>query len=356
LAKHFGGIHAVKNMSLRLARPDAARADRPERRRQDDGLQPDLGPVRARPRQHQRSPVVDRRAKPEQITLAGIGRSFQITNLFMSLSVAENVRLAVQARHPRRHAVWIDAAALDDVNRDSAEVMRTMGLAGMEPAPAASLSYGGQRLLDMALALGTRPRVLLLDEPLAGTRPRRNANASASLIKGISADLPVLLVEHDIDRVFALADAVTVMNDGEVLVAGTVDDARHSPRCRRCTSASARMRWRRASGRALRARARCCARGREHLLRQEPHPARRQLRGARQRDRRAARPQRCGQVDAAQVGDRRGGTGERQHHARRRGAGTPPAAEIARRGVAYVPQGRGLFAGMSVAENMELGA
>ena len=131
--------------------------------------------------------------------------------------------------------------------------MRTMGLAGMERAQAASLSYGGQRLLDMALALATRPRVLLLDEPLAGLAAAERERVG-QLIKGISADLPVLLVEHDIDRVFALADAVTVMNDGEVLVDGT------RRRCARFAAGAGGLHrlglacaGRRASGRAPRA-------------------------------------------------------------------------------------------------------
>jgi ABC-type branched-subunit amino acid transport system ATPase component len=99
----------------------------------------------------------------------------------------------------------------------------------MEEAEAGTLSYGGQRLLDMGLALATKPRVLLLDEPLAGLSAAERQRIG-DIIKSISADLPVLLVEHDIDRVFQIADAVTVMNEGRVLVDGTVEDARSSPK------------------------------------------------------------------------------------------------------------------------------
>src|SRR5207302_8835240 len=87
--------------------------------------------------------------KPEDITAAGIGRSFQITNLFGGLSVEENIRLAVQARHRKRFAVWTAAASLADVNAETAELLAYVALAGLERAEAASLSYGGQRLLDM---------------------------------------------------------------------------------------------------------------------------------------------------------------------------------------------------------------
>ncbi len=91
------------------------------------------------------------------------------------------------------------------------------------------LSYGGQRLLDMGVALATAPRVLLLDEPLAGLAAAERERIGA-IIKRISSDLPVLLVEHDIDRVFQLADHVTVMNEGRVLLDGSVEDARASPK------------------------------------------------------------------------------------------------------------------------------
>src|SRR4030095_16292720 len=105
---------------------------------------------------------------PGAVTQAGIGRSFQITNLFPALTVLENVRLAVQSRDPKRFNVWTAAESLTQVNTETAAMIRTMGLAGIERVEAGSLSYGGQRLLDMALALATKPRVLLLDEPLAG--------------------------------------------------------------------------------------------------------------------------------------------------------------------------------------------
>jgi len=111
---------------------------------------------------------------------------------------------------------------------------------GMEHAEAASLSYGGQRLLDMGLALATAPHILLLDEPLAGLAAAERARVAA-LVKTISAHIPVLLVEHDIDRVFQIADVVTVMNEGGVLVHGSVDEARNHAKCVTSTSAPAAL-------------------------------------------------------------------------------------------------------------------
>jgi ABC-type branched-subunit amino acid transport system ATPase component/ABC-type branched-subunit amino acid transport system permease subunit len=292
---------------------------------------------------------------PERITRAGVGRSFQITNLFGALEVVENVRLAVQARDRRRFWFWIDAHAIESVNAETAAVMRTMGLAGMEHAQAASLSYGGQRLLDMALALATKPRVLLLDEPLAGLAAAERDRVGR-LIKSISADIPVLLVEHDIDRVFALADAVTVMNNGEVLVDGTVADARDSPRVQEVYIGSGTHALAERAGESAARQTILLAvsgvntfYGKSHVLRDVGFDVRDNEIVALLGRNGAGKSTLLKTI----VGITAPATGSislgREELARR------PAARIARAGVAYVPQGRGLFAGMSVAHNLELG-
>ena len=166
---------------------------------------------------------------PNKVCAKGLARSFQITNLFPTLSVHENLRLGVQATHARRFDPWTDAGDIPELGMDTREMVAFLGVTGMEQAEAGALSYGGQRLLDMGLALTSRPRVLLLDEPLAGLAAGERLRVS-NLIKQISGEVPVLLVEHDIDRVFELADAVTVMADGAVLVDGTVEDARSDKR------------------------------------------------------------------------------------------------------------------------------
>ena len=122
-----------------------------------------------------------------------------------------------------------NALSIEAINTETDATIRYLGLAGIEKAEAGMLSYGGQRLLDMGVALATAPRILLLDEPLAGLAAAERERIGA-IIKRISSDLPVLLVEHDIDRVFQLADHVTVMNEGRVLLDGTVEDARASPK------------------------------------------------------------------------------------------------------------------------------
>ena len=291
----------------------------------------------------------------EEITAAGVGRSFQITNLFPALRVAENVRLAVQARHPKHFAFWLSATSLAEVNRETAAIIKSWGLAGVERAEAGALSYGGQRLLDMALALATKPRLLLLDEPLAGLAAAERQRVG-SLIKQISADIPVLLVEHDIDRVFQIADAVTVMNEGRVLVDGGVEDARSSKRVQEVYIGS--------GTRALTSRPHASAAaptpllslsgvntfyGKSHILRQVAFEVReREI---------VALLGRNGAGKSTLLKSIVGIAPPRQGSIVLAGEelAAQPSSIIARRGVSYVPQGRGLFAGMSVAENMELG-
>jgi len=292
---------------------------------------------------------------PEAITRAGIGRSFQITNLFPALTIVENVRLAVQARSAQAFDPWTPAQSLDEVNRQTAGVIQTMGLSGVEQAEAGSLSYGGQRLLDMSLALATRPRVLLLDEPLAGLAAAERERVG-TLIKSISRDMPVLLVEHDIDRVFQLADHVTVMNEGQVLVDGDVEHARSSTKVQDVYIGSgthALAEKHRASAAEAQPRLTLAGvdtfYGKSHILRDVSFEVRLHeivaLLGRNGAGKSTLLKTVVGVVPPAKgsiilEGEELAGK---------------PSSLITRRGVSYVPQGRGLFAGMSVKENMELG-
>ena len=293
--------------------------------------------------------------KPEDITAAGVGRSFQITNLFVGLSVEENIRLAVQARSPMRYAMWRSTAAIADINAETTELLGYLGLAGIERAQAASLSYGGQRLLDMGLALATRPKILLLDEPLAGLAVAERERI-ANLVKTISSEIPVLLVEHDIDRVFRIADHVTVMNDGAVLVDGSVEDARNNEKVREiyigsgASAVAAKTRLSAASAQSLLVVDRVDTfYGKSHILNAVSLDVREReivaLLGRNGAGKSTLLKTLMGIAPPAAGAIRLAGddmTGR-------------PSDVIARNGVGYVPQGRGLFAGMTVAQNLELG-
>jgi branched-chain amino acid transport system ATP-binding protein/branched-chain amino acid transport system permease protein len=291
------------------------------------------------------------------IAMAGLSRSFQITNLFAGVPIAENLRLAVQAKDASRFDVWADARRNQRVQERVRELTRYLGLDGIGHVPAGALSYGGQRVLDMGLALAGAPRVLLLDEPLAGLAAAERERVGA-LIKRLSADLPVLLVEHDIDRVFALADRVTVMNDGLVLLDGTAAEARDSAAVREVyigsgtAALAATARGDASAG--VRPRLLSLDRvdafyGKSHIVKEASLAVAEQeivaLLGRNGAGKSTLLKTILGIVPAA------GGTirlGDLDLAGR-------SAAFNARSGIGYVPQGRGLFAGMSVRHNLELG-
>ena len=139
----------------------------------------------------------------------------------------ENVRLAVQSRHHQALNIWIDAKSLAEVNSETQDLINFLGLSGLEDIIASDLSYGGQRLLEIGLAIATRPRVLLLDEPLVGLAAQERERIIA-LIKSLDDYMAILLIEHDIDRVFEFSDMVTVMNEARVLVTGEPEEVRHN--------------------------------------------------------------------------------------------------------------------------------
>ena len=247
-----------------------------------------------------------------------------------------------------RYALWRSTASLADVHAETGELLRYVGLGGIEGVEASSLSYGGQRLLDMGLALATRPRILLLDEPLAGLAAAERERI-AKLIKAISTEIPILLIEHDIDRVFKIADRVTVMNDGAVLVDGTVEEARNNEKVREVyigsgTTAVAAQPCESAAGsnRLLVVDSIETFYGKSHILNAVSFDVREH-------------------EIVALLG--RNGAGKSTLLKSLIGIARPeagsiklldqetvglPSAEIARRGIGYVPQGRGLFAGMAL--------
>jgi len=152
---------------------------------------------------------------------AGLGRTFQRLNILPGMTVLENARLAAQAIEVRGLALLRRA-------RPMAAALEAVRRVGLDPAaPAASLSHGEARLLEIAIALAGRPRVLLLDEPLAGLGPGETAPL-VSLLRDLARDHAILLVEHDMDVVFAVADTITVMVDGRVLEQGAPANVRAS--------------------------------------------------------------------------------------------------------------------------------
>ena len=157
-----------------------------------------------------------------RIARCGVGRSFQRSNLMADMTVLENARLAVPARHLWR---WLrEADASVSVARDA---LARVGLADFARHRAGALSHGQLRQLEIGVALAARPKVLLLDEPLAGMGPEESGHF-AEMLRELARDHAVLLVEHDMDVVFAVAHRMTVMLDGRVLACGSPDEIRAS--------------------------------------------------------------------------------------------------------------------------------
>ena len=158
----------------------------------------------------------------------GLARSFQITRLFMGFSVLDNVALAVQARSGSSFSFWRPVERERALVDEARAVLDEVQLAHRADAIAAELSHGEQRALEVGVALATRPRVLLLDEPMAGTGPEDGARMVA-LIERLSSKLAILLVEHDMEAVFRLADTVSVLVDGRLVASGAPQDVRKHP-------------------------------------------------------------------------------------------------------------------------------
>ena len=156
---------------------------------------------------------------------AGLGRSSQRTTIFPSFSVLENCRLAAQARTPRPWALWEPAARCRASNAAAREAAERTGLADVLERPAGLLSHGQKRQLEIAMCLATAPQVLLLDEPLAGMGAEETERMLA-LLHELKAGHAILLVEHDMDAVFRVADRITVMVNGGVIAHGTPEAVR----------------------------------------------------------------------------------------------------------------------------------
>ena len=164
---------------------------------------------------------------PERISQRGVGRSYQKTNIFLGFSAFENCRLAAQSRLPSSMRFFRRAERYHEVNAAAARALAAAGLGDRGDVRAAALSHGEQRQLEIAMTLATAPRVLLLDEPLAGMGAEESARMVA-LIRALKERHAVLLVEHDMDAVFAVADTLTVMVNGTVLASGRPSEIRAS--------------------------------------------------------------------------------------------------------------------------------
>jgi len=165
---------------------------------------------------------------PWRRSLLGLGRSFQISSVFADFTALENVVLAVQARQGHSFRFWRAADSYQPVVARARQALNDAGLAAMANEPVARLSHGEMRQLEMAMTLSGEPRLLLLDEPMAGMSPS-DSHKVIAVLRGLKARYTTVLVEHDMDAVFALADRISVLFYGKILVTGTVEEIRSNP-------------------------------------------------------------------------------------------------------------------------------
>ncbi len=229
LSKRFGGLVAVNNVSLKVRQGCLTSLIGPNGAGKTTlfnlltGLmKPDAGRIHFQ--------QVDITAyPPHRIVKVGVGRSFQIVNIFGELTLLENVRLAVQAQkgHGLEMFTSVNSSGFHEVNEQAAAIIRATGLGGKERIIAKNLSYGDKRLLEIAIALGSKPRLLLMDEPTSGLASRETARMR-EFIQNLAKELTILLIEHDMNIVLSISDHIAVLHQGRVIAEGEPDAIRQN--------------------------------------------------------------------------------------------------------------------------------
>ena len=232
LAKRFGGVVATDDVELDVAQGEVHALIGPNGAGKttliaqiSGSLAPDAGTIRFRGADITRLPQHARVA-------AGLARSYQVTSIFRSHSVRDNLALAVQARSGSSFGFWRPVATEHALFEEAASIAGRVGLAARAETIAATLAHGEQRALEVGLALATNPTLVLLDEPMAGMGPEES-QFMIGLIGRIREQVTVLLVEHDMDAVFRLADRISVLVNGRIIATGAPDEIRAHREVRR---------------------------------------------------------------------------------------------------------------------------
>ena len=220
LAKHFGGVIASDDITLDVAAGELHAIIGPNGAGKTTlitqlagEITPDAGRVVFAGQDITRLPVPRRSA-------LGLARSFQISSLFAEFTALDNVALAVQAHAGHSFRFWSPARQAVELREPARTALARVGLAARADTVVAALSHGEHRQLELAVALATKPRLLLLDEPMAGLGPEESARMVA-LLRELKQEVTILLIEHDMAAVFALADRITVLVYGRVIASGT---------------------------------------------------------------------------------------------------------------------------------------
>ena len=227
LSVNFGGLRAVDDVSFIVAQNRITTVIGPNGAGKSTLFNLISGSLRPRNGQVLIEGVEYTGQPPYLMQAAGLARSFQITNLFFELSVAENLRLAAQILEPLSMA-WRPMRASRIAQARVDELLSHFALTAKALYPVNKLSHGEQRRLEVAVALACKPKILLLDEPTQGMS-HGETQETAALIKSLATDVTVLLIEHDIGLVMSLSDHVIVMHQGQILAAGSPAEVRSNP-------------------------------------------------------------------------------------------------------------------------------
>ena len=168
---------------------------------------------------------------PYKISRKGLARSFQIINVFPRTTVYGNVTNAILSKRKIRFNALVRLDRLEDIHQETLDCIKTLGLTAIMDVPASELSYGQQRALEIGIALATDPKLILLDEPSAGMT-KEQSKETVALMQRLTKGKTLVVVEHDMDVVFRMADRITVLSHGEVLASGTPDEIRRNERVR----------------------------------------------------------------------------------------------------------------------------
>ncbi len=166
-------------------------------------------------------------ARPHELTRLGLGRSFQITSTFNNMTTFQNIRLAILSKNKIRFNLFRKVDKMEEITRETEEVLNRINLDRERNFPASALSYGKHRSLEISMALATDPDLVLLDEPTAGMS-RDETHTAVELIRRLTEGKTMVIIEHDMDVVFSLADRITVLHYGEILTTGTPNEIREN--------------------------------------------------------------------------------------------------------------------------------
>lgn len=162
----------------------------------------------------------------------GMSRTFQINNLFVNLTVEENLHLALTSTKPYRFQVFNALTNRSDLKKETEELIEQWDISARRNVKVKNLSYGEQRLLEVLLAMASKPKILLLDEPTSGMSPAETTQ-TAEMIRNLPRSVALLVIEHDMEVVFAIADRITVIHHGEVILSGTPEEVRNDDNVRK---------------------------------------------------------------------------------------------------------------------------